>query len=75
MWLCHKDTCSEVEERGGGGGGGECRQTTIYFDVWWVLSEYNSFDHFPKRNGFYLPEIRQCDYNHFEVVFKDNLIF
>ena len=24
-------------------------ETTIYFMVWWVLFEYSSFDHFPKR--------------------------
>ena len=23
-------------------------EATIYFGVWWVLFEYNSFDHFPK---------------------------
>ena len=37
---------------GGGGGEGEAgmqAETTIYFVVWWVLFEYSSSVHFPKR--------------------------
>ena len=30
-------------------GKGADKETTCLFAEWWVLSEYNSFDHFPKR--------------------------
>ena len=43
------------------GGGGVQADTTIYSVVWWVLSEYSSFDHFPK--------ILCVLYSHYNVTF------
>ena len=48
-WLCNKDTIFWGWGRRGGGGGGVQAEATIYCEVWWVLFEYSSFDHFPKR--------------------------